>query len=251
MPMTQMTQARMDDTRAGERLEAARAVLARAEEDARASSARGQDASSGSDTRVTPGRRGGRSSRGRSSGGGRAERRARDAEAPPLEAERDAEADTEAVARAIVLRQLTMGPRSRAQLEDKLRAKGCPDDAAVAVLDRFTELGLIDDHAYAQMLVNSQHQSRGLARRALARELRRKGVGEEHAEDALAQVDSADEEARARELVRKKLRTMHGLEAVVQTRRLAGMLARKGYSSSMSYRVIREELDQAPEHRRD
>lgn len=250
MPMTQtrMDDTRVDDTRASERLDAARAALARAEEDARASSARSQDTSSGSDT---PGRRGARSSLGRSSGGRRAERRAKDAETPPPEAERDAEADPEAVARAIVLRQLTMGPRSRAQLEDKLRAKGCPDDAAVAVLDRFTELGLIDDHAYAQMLVNSQHQSRGLARRALAHELRRKGVGDEHVEDALAQVDSTDEEARARELVRKKLRTMHGLEAVVQTRRLAGMLARKGYSSSMSYRVIREELDQAPEHRRD
>ncbi|MDO5710781.1 MAG: regulatory protein RecX [Micrococcales bacterium] len=144
-----------------------------------------------------------------------------------------------------------MGPRSRAQLQEKLRVRGCPDEAAVVVLDRFTELGLIDDRAYAQMLVSSRRQTKGLARRALAHELRRKGIADEHARDALADVDTADEEEQAHDLVAKKLRTMHGLEAAVQTRRLAGMLARKGYSSTMSYRVIRQELDQSPAHRRD
>jgi regulatory protein len=155
------------------------------------------------------------------------------------------------VARQIVLRQLALAPRSRQQLRDKLRQRGCPDEVAEAVLDRMTEVGLVDDEAYAAMLVRSQQAGRGLAARALARELRTKGVDDETARATLAEIDPEDERERARALVRKKLRTMHGLDATVQTRRLAGMLARKGYPSSMAFAVIREAIADAPEHQRD
>jgi regulatory protein len=164
---------------------------------------------------------------------------------------RDDEPDPYDVARQIVLRQLAMAPRSRQQLRDKLRQRNCPDEVAEAVLDRMAEVGLVDDEAYAGMLVRSQQVGRGLATRALARELRTKGVDPETAEAALADIDPEDERERARALVDKKLRTMHGLDATVQTRRLAGMLARKGYDSSMAFGVIRDALSEAPEHRRD
>lgn len=160
-------------------------------------------------------------------------------------------ADPYEVARSIVLDQLSHAPRSRHQLEQKLASRDCAPDVAAAVLDRFTEVGLVDDAAYAAMLVRSQQQTRGLARRALSRELRRKGVDPETAQDALEQVEPGDEEHRARALVDRKLRTMHGLPAPVQTRRLAGMLARKGYSSGLAYQVIRRAIDEAPEHVRD
>jgi regulatory protein len=164
---------------------------------------------------------------------------------------RDGEPDPHDVARQIVLRQLAMGPRSRKQLRDKLRQRACPDDVAEAVLDRMTEVGLIDDQAYAGMLVRSQQASRGLAKRALARELRTKGVDDDTARDALAQVCPEDERDQAARLVAKKLRGMHGLDATVQTRRLAGMLARKGYPVDLSMQVIRDAVREAPEHRRD
>jgi regulatory protein len=164
---------------------------------------------------------------------------------------RDGEPDPHDIARQIVLRQLSMAPRSRKQLRDKLRQRACPDDVAEAVLDRMTEVGLIDDEAYAGMLVRSQQASRGLAKRALARELRTKGVDDDTARDALAQVRPEDERDQAARLVAKKLRTMHGLDATVQTRRLAGMLARKGYPVDLSMRVIRDAVREAPEHQRD
>lgn len=164
---------------------------------------------------------------------------------------RDGEPDAEDVARQIVLRQLAMAPRSRKQLADKLRQRGCADDVAERVLDRMTEVGLIDDEAYAGMLVRSQQASRGLARRALARELRTKGVDDETAQAALEEVRPEDEREQAERLVAKKLRTMHGLDATVQTRRLAGMLARKGYPGDLSMQVIREAVRGAPEHQRD
>jgi len=161
---------------------------------------------------------------------------------------REREPDPHDVARQIVLRQLAMAPRSRAQLEEKLAKRDCPADVAAAVLDRMTEVGLVDDEAYAQMLVRSQHVGRGLAKRALARELRTKGIDDDLAQAALASIPDAVERDRARELVDKKLRSMHGLGVTVQTRRLAGMLARKGYSPNMTYVVIREAIADAPEH---
>lgn len=158
------------------------------------------------------------------------------------------EPDPYQVARQIVLRQLAMAPRSRAELMQKLEQRDCPAEVAATVLDRMTEVGLIDDQAYAQMLVRSQQSGRGLARRALARELRTKGIEDHLAEQALATISDEDERDRARALVDKKLRAMHGLGIDVQTRRLAGMLARKGYSSGVTYAVIREAIADAPEH---
>ncbi|WP_245603623.1 regulatory protein RecX [Intrasporangium oryzae] len=161
------------------------------------------------------------------------------------------EADPDSVARAIVLRQLSLAPRSRAQLEKKLRERGCDDDVASRVLDRLTEVGLIDDEAYAEMLVRSKQSGRGLARRALAHELRKQGIDQEIADEALGQVRSDDERARAEQLVAKKMRTLHGLAPEVQARRLGGMLARKGYSGEIAWPVIRDAIDGAIEHQRD
>jgi regulatory protein len=164
---------------------------------------------------------------------------------------RDGEPDAYDVARQIVLRQLALSPKSRQQLRDKLRARNCPDDVAEAVLDRMAAVGLVDDEAYAGMLVRSQQAGRGLARRALARELRTKGVDDETARATLDQIDPETERDRAAQLVAKKLRSMHGLEPLVQKRRLAGMLARKGYPAELAMAVIREAIAAAPEHQRD
>lgn len=163
----------------------------------------------------------------------------------------DAEPDPHDVARQIALRQLTMAPRSRKQLEDKLAQKGCDEEVARAVLDRLEQVGLIDDAAFARTLVRSRQETRGLAPRALTQELRRKGVADDLIQEALADIEPDDQVDRARALVDKRLRTMGGLDRQVQTRRLAGFLARKGYDSSVAFRVINEALSELPEHQRD
>jgi regulatory protein len=172
-----------------------------------------------------------------------------DPEADPRS--RGSEPDPYDVARQIVLRQLAMAPKSRTQLRDALRRRNCADDVAEAVLDRMTDVGLVDDEAYAELVVRSQRAGRGLARQALAAELRTRGVDDDTARAALDAVDPQDERDRAAQLVAKKLRSMHGLEATVQARRLAGMLARKGYPADLARSVIREAMAAAPEHRRD
>jgi regulatory protein len=155
------------------------------------------------------------------------------------------------VARKILLDQLTGRARSRSELATKLRQRGVPDEVGTRLLDRFEEVGLVDDAAYAREWVAQRHSGRGLARRALAVELRKKGIDDETARDALAEVGSDDEVEAARMLVRRKLRSLRGLPEDKQVSRLVGMLARKGHAPGTAYRVVREELgaDLAdPEH---
>ena len=153
------------------------------------------------------------------------------------------DADPESVARKILLDQLTGQARSRSELAGKLAKKGVPAEIANRVLDRFEEVGLVDDAAFARDWVQSRQSSRGLARRALAQELRRKGVDDGVAREALEAVDADDEVESARLLVRRKLRSMGQLDRQVAIRRLSGMLARKGYPPGVAMRVVREELD--------
>ena len=93
-----------------------------------------------------------------------------------------------------------------------------PDDVATRLLDRFEEVGLVDDDAFARSWVASRQPGKGLARRALAQELRRKGIDDEVAREALDEIDPADEEAAARALVRKKLRSLARVDDTIATR---------------------------------
>ncbi len=147
------------------------------------------------------------------------------------------------MARKILLDQLTGQARSRAELATRLSRKGVPEEVAERLLTRFEEVGLVDDAAYARAWVQSRQAGKGLARRALALELRRKGVGDEDARAALDEVDPDDEVETARVLVRKKLPSAARLDRPTATRRLAGMLARKGHPPGVAFRVVREELD--------
>ena len=141
-----------------------------------------------------------------------------------------------------MLRRLTAAPRSRAQLAADLSARDVPDDVTERVLDRFTEVGLVDDAAFAEMWVRSRHAGRGLSRSALGQELRDKGVDDETARNALADIDADAEVAAASALVAKRLSATRGLAVEVRLRRLTGMLARKGYPGGMAMRVVRDAL---------
>ena len=173
----------------------------------------------------------------RQAGGGQRLRVVADVE--PAE---EREADPEEVARAICLRMLTSRPCTRAELASELRRRNVPDDASAAVLERFDDVGLVDDRAFAASWVERQRRTRGLSRRALASELRRKGVADEDATEAVAVVTDDDERARAAELVARKLGSMRSLDRERQVSRLVGMLARKGYGAGLAYSVVREAL---------
>jgi len=155
------------------------------------------------------------------------------------------DADPVAAAREICLRLLTDRARTKHELRQALRRRGIPDVEAGTVLDRFDEVGLIDDAAFSAQWVRTRHAYRGMARRAIAVELRRKGVPDQVADQALEEVDRAAEERRARELVERQLRSIPAQspeQRATAARRLVGMLARKGYPASVAYRVVRDAL---------
>lgn len=146
------------------------------------------------------------------------------------------------MARQICLNQLEYAPRTRAELAVKLRSKGVEDEVAEQVLSRFTEVGMIDDVLFAQRWVAGRHRSKGLARRALTQELRRKGVDAEVVAAAVEALDPEAELVTARALVDRRLRTTTSLPTEARVRRLAGMLARKGYPAGVAFQVVKQAL---------
>jgi regulatory protein len=154
-----------------------------------------------------------------------------------------AETDPAARARQVCYRLLTLAPRTKAQLADALAKRGIPEDVADDVLAKFVDAGLIDDAAFAKAWVESRHHGRGLAGRALRAELKNRGVDGDDIRDALDELDPGAEVATAKRLVQQKLAGMAGQPSDVKTRRLAGMLARKGYPAGLAFRVVREALE--------
>ena len=156
------------------------------------------------------------------------------------------ETDPYTRAKTIVYNQLAYSAKTRGQLRKKLQAEGFDAELIEPLLDKFEAAKLIDDAEYAQTFVAQKSRTKKLSRAALRRELAERGVRGEEAENALAQRTDEQEREDAAELVRKKLRPGMDLsdrtEKDRMTRRLLGMLARRGYSSSMSMSVIREEL---------
>jgi regulatory protein len=152
--------------------------------------------------------------------------------------------DPEAQARQICLRLLTAAPRTRTQLAQALHRRGVSAEAAETVLARFTDVGLIDDAAFARAWVESRHYSRGLSRRSLSAELRRQGVQTEEIREAVETLAPEQEVATARRLVEQKMAGTRGQPPEARARRAAGTLARKGYPAGLVFRLIKEVLEQ-------
>jgi regulatory protein len=144
-------------------------------------------------------------------------------------------------AREICLRQLAVRPRTRIELAKALARKEISSEVIAEVLDRYDKVGIIDDAAFARAWVSSRHHGRGLARRALASELRQRGVDAEVASEALETIDEDEEATTARALVDRKLRTATGSPDAV-FRRLVSMLARKGYPAGVAIRAVKDAL---------
>ncbi|HQD23321.1 MAG TPA: regulatory protein RecX [Arachnia sp.] len=146
------------------------------------------------------------------------------------------------VARTIALDLLTARQRSAHELRAGLLRRRTPPDVADEVVERLAGVGLVDDVAFAEALTTSRvtHSQRGRAR--IRQELREKGVDREVAEAALAELDPEAELEGALALARRRARSLAGLEPHVARRRLAGVLARRGYSPSIVSTALAEAL---------
>jgi len=162
------------------------------------------------------------------------------------------EASREEQARNLCLRLLTARARTRSQLAGQLAKRGYPDDVSDRVLDRLAKVGLVDDADFAEQWVSSRRVNAEKGKRALAAELRTKGVDDDVVTAALAGIDAGAERARAEQLVRDKLRRekLGDDDDTKVARRLVGMLARRGYNQTMALDVVKDELASERERRR-
>ncbi|MDR0283986.1 MAG: recombination regulator RecX [Propionibacteriaceae bacterium] len=163
--------------------------------------------------------------------------------APPDEPALDepGEVDFDA-AKRIALRRLNARSRTSAELRADLVGRGAPAGVADAVVARFEAVGLLDDAAYARDWIESRQRSKSLSAARLRRELLGKGIAEPVIADALAAtVDEADI---ALAYARKRLGLMAGVERDVARRRLAGQLARRGFSQAVVMRTVRRVVDE-------
>jgi regulatory protein len=159
------------------------------------------------------------------------------------DADAELHADPEGVARTIVLRKLATKARTRHELQEALQARNVPAQAAETVLDRMAEVGLIDDAGFAADWVESRQQRRHLSAMALRQELRKKGVDRDQIDAALDQVDAPAEFEAALALAERKAAAMSALPRDVRYRRLAGVLARRGFGSGITTQVLSQVLN--------
>lgn len=161
------------------------------------------------------------------------------------------ESTREEQAHNLCLRLLTARARTRAELETHLTKRGYPDDVSARVLDRLTEVGLVDDADFAEQWVQSRRRHAGKGKRALAAELRTKGVDNEVITAVLADIDAGAERQRAEELVADRLRRERLTDDDAKlTRRLVGMLARRGYGETLAFDVVKVAMANERERRR-
>ena len=165
----------------------------------------------------------------------------------PVVEEKNKEIEAADAAKQVLLRRLSHAPRTRKELAKDLKDKDISDEVANVALDRFEEVGLINDQALASNYVSSQHERKGLGKNALRQQLRAKGVSDDVALEAISQISDDQEFQAAFALACKKFRSLQRDDAKTQLRKIVGVLARKGYSSNLAFRVAKEVITDLPD----
>ena len=165
----------------------------------------------------------------------------------PIVEEKNKEIEAADAAKQVLLRRLSHAPRTRKELAKDLKDKDISDEVANVALDRFEEVGLINDQALASNYVSSQHERKGLGKNALRQQLRAKGISDDMALEAISQISDDQEFQAAFALACKKIRSLQRDDAKTQLRKIMGVLARKGYSSNLAFRVAKEVITDLPD----
>lgn len=130
--------------------------------------------------------------------------------------------------------------RSKREIEQKLLQAGYRPCTVEMVIYKLERENLLDDADFARQWVESRSQHK-LGRSRIAQELRRKGVSQEEAEEALAVIEDEDQLAGAVALAEKAAaRIKPGEDMRKACSRIAGMLARRGYSWDIAKEAIRQ-----------
>lgn len=143
-------------------------------------------------------------------------------------------------ARALALAILDRAPRSCADLRQRLVSKDVDPAIADALIERYKDVGLLDDRALAATIARTRHAERGLAPRAIAMELRRKGFEEDDIAAALDPFSADTQRETAQRLAAARWRRTAGVDHEARVRRVVGHLGRKGYSPSLAFALVQD-----------
>ena len=143
--------------------------------------------------------------------------------------------DTREWAYQQALLYLSYRARSEKEIRQNLQKHEMPEDVIEETLERLRTAGLANDNEFAQTWVENRSTFRPRSRRALAMELRQKGLDDETVHSAISGVD---EDALAYEAAQKRLGRLKGLEWNDFRKKLSEFLARRGFPYSVIAPVV-------------
>ena len=184
-----------------------------------------------------------------------AAKRARLAAVPPIEVpdsastdDADEEVEPEGLdaqrrrAENISLHALARRGVSSSEMTTLLRQRDLDEQVVHEEVARLEGVGLLNDRELAENLVRAKQDRKGLGKGAVTSELRQRGLDAAVVEEALADIDDDDEQARADEWARKRVGSLRGLDRDTAERRLNGYLMRRGYRSDVVRKAIEKVL---------
>ncbi len=156
--------------------------------------------------------------------------------------------DQREVAYMQALRFLDYRPRSRAEVRHNLEKHAIPPEVITDVFKRLERSGLVNDERFAQDWVENRSEFRPRSRRALAFELRQRGLDDSAIEKAL---EGLNEETMAYQAALKQARHFEGLQLRDFNNKLGSFLARRGFSYEIIKQVVAKVWDEKQEQADD
>ncbi len=162
--------------------------------------------------------------------------------AAELEAIADEAGQSEAMERSV--HYLSYRPRTCREVRRYLEKHGLSRHAEEAI-GRCTDLGYLDDHAYACAFVRERVRFKPRGRPRLVSELLARGVDRDTAERAVTatlEEEGVSEAALLREAAIRRARSLRNLDPPAARRRLSAFLARRGFRTGEIRELVRELL---------
>ena len=150
--------------------------------------------------------------------------------------------ETEAELYDVAVRALMRRAHSVHEMKKKLERRSGNKLLVQLVMARLKENGMIDDARYAKQFARQRTESRKQGKFRIARDLRGRGIPDQHIEAALDETaKTTDEGAMVRQRIERKLRSYRGEFGEKKLASLYGSLLRAGFSAD----VVRRELKAA------
>lgn len=139
----------------------------------------------------------------------------------------------DAVDRAVsaAMRALDQRMQTGKELRTRLVRKGFEPETIDIALEKLAAWGYLNDERFAELWIENRLSHRPRGKRMLEQELRQKGVDRAIVQDTVASME-IDDRAAALDLANKRLRSVQGLPADEQKKKLTGILARRGFDYS-------------------